>query len=1136
MKPTEDDFKHFRQGIVDFLRREVFGPSIYDSVEVQEELIEESPLQRYGTGILFPRKARVGAAEEGDLVARETSLEQEPEAVVTDAPPEVDAGGRNLGSAAPDDAPVEQPLNLANEFSPSAMGITFRTVGCDEVLIDVMLGTYEVVEIEKPHKKAGELKINGTPYPATFKVRNYRRKPLRAMLPVSVKRVGVQKPLGIPATQDTLKLHATVRGGRTADERTVSLMLVNHRHCAGNANPSVSDAFYQVEFVVATKGNAPAFTRIDRPSGGVLPDEQTSMDLLYRHRQSFALGHGCAGDWQLSDGETDRARSVRTACLPCHEIRPIRPREKSLRGREFELSMRFLCDGTGATEGEKLHLIIGNLTALADDYAGWIDDMEKEARFLTGKQAAAATKHLEACRKCLNRMREGIAILDRDPEAMLAFRIANRAMLMQQHHSSLPSREPGTPVPPGPDDGKDDVAIQRRWRPFQLAFILMNIAGAVAPDHPDRRTVDLIWFPTGGGKTEAYLGLSAFTIAHRRLKNTAGGGGTSVLMRYTLRLLTAQQFQRASTLVLALELLRRERFLEANLGDTPVSIGLWVGKSLSPNKRSEALAALKELRSGKGKNPFQVLQCPWCRVPMDRPAALGYVEERVAPGGPRSVRFRCPDRKCRWGDRSSCMPILVVDEDLYDSPPNLLLGTVDKFAQIAWVQETGRLFGVGLATPPPDLIIQDELHLISGPLGSIVGQYETAIERLCTREGQIPKIMAATATIRRSAEQCRNLYARESFEFPPPGLRAGDSYFAIEDVQAPGRLYVGVFASGLKSHATAQVRVGAALLQSVTSLKGRDGLDHETLVDPFGTLVWYFNSLRELGHAMTLCYSDIQEYLINVCKRNNVEKESRRRLKEVVELTSRRTADDIPRILKQLELPWAARPEGDHPIDVLLASNMISVGVDIPRLSLMVVTGQPKSTSEYIQATSRVGRKYPGIVVTVYNQTKSRDRSHFEQFVAYHQSIYRFVEPTSVTPFSPPARDRGLRGLLVALARLRSGVEAPDRIEGKLREVREEIKVICDRIGAVDPAELAEAEEELAEALSEWRRTQPPEFGKMAGQVSSPTLMRAHGSRPDTRFQQFSWPAMTSMRSVDGTSQARVLLSYDTAGNESGDE
>ena len=356
-----------------------------------------------------------------------------------------------------------------------------------------------------------------------------------------------------------------------------------------------------------------------------------------------------------------------------------------------------------------------------------------------------------------------------------------------------------------------EYSFQVAWRPFQLAFILMNLVAFVYPRDAERDLVDVIWFPTGGGKTEAYLGLAAWSMLFRRMNDPADTG-VSVLMRYTLRLLTAQQFQRASSLICALELMRRAD--PKRLGQEPFSIGLWVGGDVTPNSEADAIRKLSELDNGDGQNPFVVLACPWCGVEMGRRPygkgfrVFGYVPEKK----PRTVRFRCEDPGCPFGN-SHGLPLEVIDERIYRSPPTMVIGTVDKFATLPWNPEARRLFGLDVGVSPPDLIIQDELHLISGPLGSMVGHYETVIEELCTRQDKGrrigPKIVASTATISHADEQVQALYSRDARLFPAQALRAGDSFFAIERPELPGRTYVGVLGSGLSSHVVAQIRVTA---------------------------------------------------------------------------------------------------------------------------------------------------------------------------------------------------------------------------------------------------------------------------------------------------------------------------------------
>jgi hypothetical protein len=1118
------DHSSFRASLVDMLRRQVFGPSPKDDQAALSETLIVSPLQLYATGVLFPQRLVQNLLEGGD--DGKQGAESDPiQGDLSDV--EMKSGRRESGGRSDlGDSTVEnEPLNLANEFSPSACGISFRLAAAGSIEVAVSFGTYLSTKITEPHPRAGQIAMNGSPFPATREVPAYPRRHHQKKLSVDVgEKIGKLDPITITADEPDLKLHITVR--RRADRGlVVSTMVVNHKTNKPNAICANEDAFFQVTLEITAGGQA-AFLPIDRDTGEAADDDELgSQELLYRHRRAFALGHGVAADWDRNEelSVSGRTTSVCSAALPTYELKPILPREQGFSRGDLQLSMGFLYDADGDQDPEPK--ILEALKRLADDYDSWIEDTLTVAEGLDEGLKKSAIKNLGNCRTCHQRMVQGIEVLSRDSTAMQAFRLMNKAMLIQQYHSSvLRFRELGSPFPEIPA-GYKKLPKERKWRPFQLAFILMNISAMTAHDHPERAIVDLIWFPTGGGKTEAYLGLAAYTICIERLAGSSPG--VTVLMRYTLRLLTAQQFQRAAALVLALEVLRQDHELGADLGEAPISIGLWVGQSLSPNSRSDATSALRRLQDNRyASNPFQVLQCPWCGVDFTS-KPFGYQTVRLPGSTERTVRFICPDEACRFGKTSAGLPVVVIDEDIYDVPPTVLIGTVDKFAQISWNGRVGRLFGIGMDAPPPALVIQDELHLISGPLGTVVGLYETAIDKMCARKGRVHKVVASTATIRRAQEQCWNLYARKAFEFPPQAIRAGESYFAFEDQKSPGRLYVGFLGSAVKSHQTALVRACSPLLQGVCIPINEGDEDQRKIVDPYGTMVWYFNSLRELGHAATLCMGDIPEFLKGLRYRLGVPSDQSRYLREIIELTSRLSADEIPAILQQLEIPWRMKPVGQPAVDVLLATNMIAVGVDVSRLGLIVMSGQPKTTSEYIQATSRVGRQHPGLVLTVYTQTKSRDRSHYERFVGYHQSLYRHVEPTSVTPFSPQARDRGMRGILIALARQLADIETPDLIKDHQEQIEDQVDAILERIRAVDEDEAAEAEEELRDWLKFWTKYSPPDYGRMGGAVDDQTLAFPFGGIRDPRFQREAWPVLTSMRNVDGTCEAQVVNIYD---------
>jgi hypothetical protein len=462
---------------------------------------------------------------------------------------------------------------------------------------------------------------------------------------------------------------------------------------------------------------------------------------------------------------------------------------------------------------------------------------------------------------------------------------------------------------------------------------------------------------------------------------------------------------------------------------------------------SEIAEQLDDYRAGiRDTSPVPLENCPWCQTKLEKSG----MELRPTKKRAERVVVRCVNAgNCDFANpHPDGLPLAFVDEQVYHELPCFLIATVDKFAMMPWRGEAGMLFGrvtsykegrffgpldkqpKGATTRPdgllpPELIVQDELHLITGPLGTMVGLYEVAIEALCTREidGRVirPKIIASTATAHHAADQIRALYGRkETATFPPPGIDALETYFSVVNTRDPGRLYVGVAAPG---HPLKRILLRTYV--SVLSAAEKAYRDKDTdphLADAYMTLVGYFNSLRELGGMRRLVEDDVRYQCSRRSERVPVEIAnpphwfSDRTVSEPLELTSREPTGRITETKARLAEPYGTREK----TDVLLASNMISVGVDIGRLGLMVVAGQPKTTSEYIQATSRVGRERerPGLVINCFNMARPRDRSHYEHFVAYHQSFYRFVEAQSVTPFASRALERGLTGALISMARL----------------------------------------------------------------------------------------------------------------------
>jgi hypothetical protein len=566
-------------------------------------------------------------------------------------------------------------------------------------------------------------------------------------------------------------------------------------------------------------------------------------------------------------------------------------------------------------------------------------------------------------------------------------------------------------------------------------------------------------------------------------------------MRYTLRLLTLDQLGRAAALICALELERRSN---PTLGEWPFEIGLWVGSAATPNRmghagdtspgsKNTAYSRTVAFKNNPGKNasPIPLEECPWCSQKFTPDSFQFLPNER----NPLDLRLTCTNPDCEFSSaQDSHLPMVAVDDSLYRRLPCFIIATVDKFAALPWVGETGSLFGKvqrhnkdgfygpmeastgapipGGALPPPDLIIQDELHLISGPLGTIAGIYETAIEALCLRKagkGTVirPKIVASTATVRRANRQIRALFGRaETAVFPSPGIQRTDSFFAQTipvSEENPGRVYLGIAAQG-RSMKVIFLRAALALLSSSKTLfEAHGGMGNEkNPADPYMTALGYFNSLRDLGGTRRIVEDEVHSQLQLYWKRKRIEPEdnlftSRYIKRELTELTSRVPTNQVA-IAKQKLAASFIEPNKAKIVDVALATNMISVGLDIVRLGLMVVFGQPKTSSEYIQATSRVGRdkNRPGLVVTLMNMHRPRDRSHYERFGIYHQTFYRSVEASSVTPFAPRALDRGLAAALVGLARhaitpMESGRGAQE-VGNHLVEIRGLLEVFRDRV------------------------------------------------------------------------------------------
>ncbi|MBN1654427.1 MAG: DISARM system helicase DrmA [Deltaproteobacteria bacterium] len=979
-----------RNHIVEALSADLVGPYVPDKPDgpAAEEILKLPPSRWYLTGFLTPEEGRDPDDPEAD---------------------------ESLGAG--DDEDEEETGNDQTDtkrknFLPASMGLSLL-LPKEATEVEVTVSFTEYI----PERQQED----GRSFQVWRRVWQPPRKERVELKPELLRNdgIGLKDTVGIRLIGE-LAL-APVMQGLPEGAQALSLFLVNRR-AAGYKGFRDEQYIFQVEMQIAcSQGILPRPNRAWELSEEW--DERVA-DLQFRDCNEYAVGHGVSVE--VADCDGNRVTSVKTCWIPRQEVKRVTTRDET----EVTVEMEELADlGSGERVRQKL-------ARLPEAYGKWIDtqkeitldsDQRREARDILVQKALLAKR----------RIARGIELLGEDEQIRQAFCLANRAMAMAARRRN-PERYIENKVP--------------QWRLFQLAFVLMNLEGVANGRHPDREAVELIFFPTGGGKTEAYLGLIAYTLVLRRLRGRERldqGLGISVLLRYTLRLLTLDQLGRAATLICALEKLRRES--PHILGEERFSVGLWVGQSATPNTMKSAAKKVTDFKNGTGSNPCPLIACPWCGEP------LGASSLTVAPSrkDPRQILIGCTNDGCDFScaNHPDGVPALFVDEQVYRELPSFIIATVDKFAMLPFRGEIGALFGkvnardgrsffgpmdrapskaqkLPQGLSPPDLIVQDELHLISGPLGTMVGLYETAIESLACRKLDDdtvvrPKIVAATATVRRAAAQIQSLFGRDGSEvnvFPPPGVGDSDTYFAVVERDQPGRLYLGVAAQG-RSMKAILLRVYCSLLAAAAKVYEEKGEPGQT-ADAYMTLVGYFNSLRELGGMRRLVEDEVRVRVSKAkerCPLNQLEAphkwyKSRTIGLEPLELTSRERTESVSRSKARLNRPYSDVKER---VDVLLASNMISVGVDIDRLGLMVVAGQPKTTAEYIQASSRVGRQahWPGLVVTCLNQHKPRDRSHYEHFVAYHESFYRAVEATSLTPFSGPALDRGLAGTLVALTR-----------------------------------------------------------------------------------------------------------------------
>lgn len=1111
----------------------------------EEEISFGGPQRKYNSGMLFPLKTQL------DLFEDEEELEKKLENETV----ELEINDKSDKEA----SEISEELISQNKYLPSTFGMTFA-VSCEEEELKILFecGGYERKLVNQSIQQVDKEENN----PWWF------RKSLYSEWLVDLNKNNEKFELelhdGLGKTFPGLKIRfdSTVRTVKLSSEnKLLKLVTINVTNITENTDHrDPSNIIFQCELkamnVIHGFKPYPTAASLDAR----ISDEDKKFDLLYSKELNYAFGQNCSTTWKEKFGRVDL---IKTTFLPEYEIKTMTPDIK-VNGEVIKITHAELA--SVQTYEELLKII----NPLIDGYENWLSDLKKEK--ILPYYEKVFQGNIKDIEKVIGRLKKGREKLS-DSKVFDAFRLTNLAMLMQMvtgrqvrsitsddglptfdiprntifdelNYSSFDTLAESIKLEINKSD-EQSIWKQYKWRGFQIAFLIMTLESFIDKESDDRENVDLIWFPTGGGKTEAYLASATFSMIYRRLSNPEDIG-TDVIMRYTLRLLTADQFQRSARLICSIDYLRKK--FQTKLGKDEISLGMWVGEANTPNKIDDTRVLINQIMK-KEKPLFPVTSCPWCGAEMKVSTSGIYYGYDMPNEG---LICSCPDRECSF---YSNLPIYFIDEQMYRKVPTFIIGTIDKFVQLTWNPEARSFFGIdrkgNRKCSPPNLIIQDELHLISGPLGTLTGMYECLIEELATdrRNGNniIPKIICATATIKAYEEQINSLYARKSSSlFPPSGIDINDNFFSTvlkdkEGKNARGRKYVGVhpFTQGKLQ---TEVQTTASLLTSVQELP-------ENQRDPFWTILSFYNSINDIGKGLVLSEQDIPSNMQNYYKNRNIDKKDRRHIKNVKELTSRLDSDKIGFAIDEMKVPYTNKK--NNAIDIVLASNIIEVGVDIDRLSLMTINGQPKTSAQYIQVSGRVGRKVdkrPGLVVTEYNPTNSNDKSHYEHFVEFHQKLYAQVEESSVTPFSKFAIERGLPAVIIGFLRQsfdqRRLGKSLDETYVESDEVKEKISLFLDsiveRAKKVDSTELASlrkcAKEILNKLVSNSYESWEYKGGEKTVNGFMVPLTKGKEDVPDEVTR-----VMFSMRSVDAVAQLSVtplknLIQIKSTQDESNDD
>ncbi len=1167
---AKEQIKIFKETI----EEQLLGPGsdadvFYDDNE--HEVIADFPLKRYYTGVLFPKKI-LNTQEEKDTEIMDDS---------EDNLESVEAQNDNVTEQEDEQAlkkdiknDSKEEISLSNHFHPSNMGIsfcvneeveslavnfsfaTYKQPKQTEVKIKITANTYhtliddkygfpfkEILNYEKIDEQNGYLtltrELKGKKKDRVGEYaqfddwknaidKDYKEtlRPLHEQFNKLIARLWQRKPINITENINLEginqpKLFSNFnQAGWTLIKKTINLrkyikiQLVNlfdgipNNQFSNSKEELNTSCLFQAEISINSNKLLP-YKPYDK-NKVYFDKEQQTLDFLYRNIEHFAIGHNCSATWH----PLDNPNKINTTFLPTYNLKSTKTDIPDIANIPlYDLSIW----------GDNQSQAVNKLTDFISKYSDWITKQKQNdgANSEIGKNI---TNDLD---KTLKRLKEGVQLLANNQQLFKVFQYANTAMLLQfslkdDFYQDIQSTEK-TQCPCSETQKKKIT-----YRPFQLAFFLLSLESTINSQSKYRKdAVDLIWFPTGGGKTEAYLAVAALTIIWRRMTNEKYQG-VSVIMRYTLRLLTAQQFERATKLITVLEYLRQQ--FSDDLKDEKINIGLWIGLSSTPNNISDATKATEQItKIGIDANKFQIDTCPWCNEKLIKENGKTYTH--AFDSRKKDLKIKCLNNACCFSKLNG-LPVQVVDEVLYNYPPTLLFATVDKMAMLSW-QEKGHRFFNSLGDDndlPPDLIVQDELHLLTGPLGSIVGLFEAVIEDLCTKNSRSPKIIASTATTRNTSEQVKQLYGNRKVNiFPPSGLTYDDSFFFRESEDS-NRQYLGFMPTG-KTGVDTQIHLLAVLF--IARLKIY--LNDETQINPYWTLVSYYNSLRDVGRMSNKVGDEIQTLIKQTQKRLQLGQYDfnyfglKDRTKE---LTARIDSAKIKQNLDQLEQNFALNEPNDkgyqnvkrEVVDLVLATNMLSVGIDIDRLNMMLINGMPRNTAEYIQASSRVGRKDKGLVVAFFDSNRARDKSYFEHFLSFHQSLYTQIEPLSITPFTENTIDKMIASLMITYVRHKQNLNKNDAVKHFTKNHIESLKTLLKN-RFPDNKNMQFCADKLDELADDWieKIQQEEPYKQYSGEESA--LL----ARPDIKHSltDAKWVVMQSMRDIDSNSFIQIQQNYE---------